>query len=236
MLTRPRTALAVLAVVASLALVGCGSDESDNTATDPATDTSTATPTPTPQGPACKYTPDAQGAAKEVSPPPDHATVSGQVDLDMVTSAGDIGLELDADTTPCTVNSFVSLADQGYFDDTTCHRLTTAQSGIFVLQCGDPMGTGVGGPGYSFDDELSGDETYPAGTVAMANAGPNTNGSQFFLVYDETPLPASYTVFGQLDDDGLKVVQDIAAQGTADGGPDGAPKETVSIESITVSD
>ena len=230
MLTRPRTALAVLAVVASLALVGCGSDGSDRTATD------TSTATPTPQGPACKYTPDAQGAAKEVSPPPDHATVSGQVDLDMVTSAGDIGLELDADTTPCTVNSFVSLADQGYFDDTTCHRLTTAQSGIFVLQCGDPMGTGVGGPGYSFDDELSGDETYPAGTVAMANAGPNTNGSQFFLVYDETPLPASYTVFGQLDDDGLKVVQDIAAQGTADGGPDGAPKETVSIESITVSD
>ena len=234
MLTRPRTALAVLAVVASLALVGCGSDESDNTATDPATDTSTATPTP--QGPACKYTPDAQAAAKEVSPPPDHATVSGQVDLDMVTSAGDIGLELDADATPCTVNSFVSLADQGYFDDTTCHRLTTAQSGIFVLQCGDPMGTGVGGPGYSFDDELSGDETYPAGTVAMANAGPNTNGSQFFLVCDETPLPASYTVFGQLDDDGLKVVQDVAARGTADGGPDGAPKETVSIESITVSD
>jgi peptidyl-prolyl cis-trans isomerase B (cyclophilin B) len=234
MLTRPRTALAVLTVVASLALVGCGSDESDNTATDPATDTSTATPTP--QGPACKYTPDAQGAAKKVSPPPDHATVSGQVDLDMVTSAGDIGLELDADATPCTVNSFVSLADQGYFDDTTCHRLTTAQSGIFVLQCGDPMGTGMGGPGYAFDDELSGDETYSAGTVAMANAGPNTNGSQFFIVYDETPLPASYTVFGQLDDDGLKVVQDIAAQGTADGGPDGAPKETVSIESISVAD
>ena len=234
MLTRPRTALAVLTVVASLTLVGCGSDESDNTATDPATDTSTGTPSP--QGPACEYTPDAQGAAKEVSPPPDHATVSGQVDLDMVTSAGDIGLELDADTTPCTVNSFVSLADQGYFDDTTCHRLTTAQSGIFVLQCGDPMGTGIGGPGYAFDDELSGDETYPAGTVAMANAGPNTNGSQFFLVYDETPLPASYTVFGQLDDDGLKVVQDIAAQGTADGGPDGAPKETVSIESISVAD
>jgi peptidyl-prolyl cis-trans isomerase B (cyclophilin B) len=234
MLTRPRTALAVLTVVASLALVGCGSDESDNTATDPATDTSTATPTP--QGPACKYTPDAQGAAKKVSPPPDHATVSGQVDLDMVTSAGDIGLELDADATPCTVNSFVSLADQGYFDDTTCHRLTTAQSGIFVLQCGDPMGTGMGGPGYAFDDELSGDETYSAGTVAMANAGPNTNGSQFFIVYDETPLPALYTVFGQLDDDGLKVVQDIAAQGTADGGPDGAPKETVSIESISVAD
>jgi peptidyl-prolyl cis-trans isomerase B (cyclophilin B) len=98
------------------------------------------------------------------------------------------------------------------------------------------MGTGMGGPGYAFDDELSGDETYSAGTVAMANAGPNTNGSQFFIVYDETPLPASYTVFGQLDDDGLKVVQDIAAQGTADGGPDGAPKETVSIESISVAD
>ena len=71
-----------------------------------------------------------------------------------------------------------------------------AATGIYVLQCGDPTGTGTGGPGYSFDDELTGDETYPAGTLAMANAGPNTNGSQFFIVYGDTPLPPNYTVFG----------------------------------------
>jgi peptidyl-prolyl cis-trans isomerase B (cyclophilin B) len=227
MLTRSRAAFAGLAVVAALALAGCGDDGSSDTATD----TSGAT-----QGPACEYATGAQPASKKVAAPPDHATVSGQVDLSMATSAGDIGLELDADTTPCTVNSFVSLAKQGYFDDTTCHRLTTAQAGISVLQCGDPTGTGTGGPGYSFDDELSGDETYPAGTIAMANSGPNTNGSQFFIVYGDTPLPASYTVFGEVDDDGLAVVKAIAAKGTTTGGPDGAPKETVDIESITLDD
>ena len=112
------------------------------------------------------------------------------------------------------MNSFLSLARQGYFDDTTCHRLTTA--GIYVLQCGDPTATGMGGPGYAFADELlDGDSriepchsqdlgqgpvdvcTYGAGTVAMANSGPNTNGSQFFLVYKSSPLPAAYTVFGR---------------------------------------
>ena len=147
------------------------------------------------------------------------------------TNAGEIPATLDADATPCTVNSFVSLADQGYFDDTTCHRLTT--QGIYVLQCGDPTATGSGGPGYSFEDELSGDETYEAGTLAMANAGPDTNGSQFFIVYDDSQLPPSYAVFGHVDDDGLAVVKEIAAKGTDSGGPDGAPKEAVEIGSVT---
>ena len=101
-----------------------------------------------------------------------------------------------------------------------------------MLQCGDPTGTGSGGPGYSFDDELTGKETYPAGTLAMANAGPNTNGSQFFLVYADTPLPPSYTVFGKMDPAGRRVVARIAAAGTADGGPDGAPKQAVRITSV----
>ena len=223
MLTRSRAAFAGLAVIATFALAGCGSDGAA---------TATDTPSPTVTGPACDYTADSQPAAKDVSPPPDHATVAGDVNLTMATSAGDIGLVLDADTTPCTVNSFVSLADQGYFDGTTCHRLTT--DGIFVLQCGDPTGTGSGGPGYSFKDELSGSETYPAGTLAMANAGPDTNGSQFFIVYDDTQLPPSYTVFGTVDDAGLQVVQDVAAKGTTNGGPDGAPKTPVDIESIKV--
>jgi peptidyl-prolyl cis-trans isomerase B (cyclophilin B) len=229
MLTRSRAAFAGLAVIATFALAGCGGD-SDSTATDTSGDTPSASPT----GPACDYPADAQGAAKDVSPPPDHASVAGEVAMTMATSAGDIGLTLDADTTPCTVNSFVSLAEQGYFDGTTCHRLTTAQSGIYVLQCGDPTGTGSGGPGYSFKDELSGSETYPAGTLAMANAGPNTNGSQFFIVYDDTPLPPSYTVFGTVDAAGLAVVKAVADKGTTTGGPDGPPKTPVDIESVTV--
>jgi peptidyl-prolyl cis-trans isomerase B (cyclophilin B) len=150
----------------------------------------------------------------------------------VTTSLGDLTFTLDADRTPCTVNSFVSLAEQGYFDGTKCHRLTT--QGIYVLQCGDPTGTGMGGPGYSFDDELTGKETYGPGTLAMANAGPNTNGSQFFIVYGNSPLPPAYTVFGKVDADGLKVVKDIAAKGTDTGSPDGAPKDEVDITSVTV--
>lgn len=148
------------------------------------------------------------------------------------TSAGDIPLTLDADSAPCTVGSFVSLASQQYFDDTPCHRLTT--QGIFVLQCGDPSGTGTGGPGYRFDDELDGSETYAAGTVAMANAGPGTNGSQFFLVYEDTDLPAAYTVFGRLSADGLAVVREIASAGTATGGGDGPPATPVTITCVAI--
>ena len=144
---------------------------------------------------------------------------------------GDIGVTLDGGAAPCTVNSFLSLADQGFYDDTQCHRLTTA--GIFVLQCGDPTGSGAGGPGYSFPDELTGKEQYPAGTLAMANAGPDTNGSQFFLVYDDTQLPPSYTVFGQMDDAGLDVVKQVAKKGTANGSPDGPPATDVTIKSVT---
>jgi len=179
----------------------------------------------------CQYTSDGSQPAKEAEPPPGEPTAQGEVDVTIVTSAGDVGATLDADAAPCTVNSFLSLADQGYFDDTPCHRLTTA--GIFVLQCGDPTGIGSGGPGYRFPDELKGDESYPAGTLAMANAGADTNGSQFFMVYDDTELPPSYTVFGTIDDAGLKVLADVAAKGTANGSPDGPPKEKVQIESVT---
>ena len=149
----------------------------------------------------------------------------------ITTGVGELKTTLDAAKTPCTVNSFLSLAEQGYFDGTTCHRLTT--DGIFVLQCGDPSAKGTGGPGYSFADELSGSEAYPAGTLAMANAGPNTNGSQFFIVYADTSLPPKYTVFGHLDEASTAIVADVAAAGTENGGPDGAPKTPVMIESVT---
>src|SRR5699024_7149570 len=107
---------------------------------------------------------------------------------------------------------------------------------IFVLQCGDPTGTGSGGPGYSFADELDGSETYPAGTLAMANAGPDTNGPPFLVVSDDRPLPADYTGCGPLDKESPKTVADMPAQGTDSGAGDGAPKEKVTIESVTVAE
>jgi peptidyl-prolyl cis-trans isomerase B (cyclophilin B) len=171
-------------------------------------------------------------AARDVTAPPSEPAVTGTVAVTLQTSAGDIPISMDADRTPCTVNSFVSLATQGYYTDTNCHRLTT--SGIFVLQCGDPTATGMGGPGYRYADELDGSETYPAGTVAMANAGPGTNGSQFFLVYQDTRLDPDYTVFGQMDAAGIAVVQQIAAAGTDGGGADGKPKAPVTITGVTV--
>ena len=211
---RSRLLPAALLLTASLALVACSAPEAPPTTT-----------SETSEG--CRYVSDGSGG---VEAPPAEPTVSGEVAATLETSAGAIGMTLDADRTPCTVGSFVSLAEQGYFDGTQCHRLTT--EGIFVLQCGDPTGTGRGGPGYSYADELDGSETYPAGTVAMANAGPDTNGSQFFLVYADSPLPPSYTVLGSMDDAGLAVVAEIGAAGVAGGGQDGAPAEDVTIAAV----
>ena len=150
----------------------------------------------------------------------------------LATNCGNITLALDAARATHTVNSFVFLAGQKYFDHSPCHRLTTA--GIFVLQCGDPTGTGTGGPGYTIPDENLSGATYPAGTVAMANTGqPHSGGSQFFLVYKDTQLPPSYTPFARIGG-GLDILQQIAALGTATGGPDGAPRATVVIDAVTV--
>jgi peptidyl-prolyl cis-trans isomerase B (cyclophilin B) len=150
------------------------------------------------------------------------------------TNRGSIVINLRNSAAPCTVNSFVYLAVKKYFSQTNCHRLTT--SGIFVLQCGDPTGTGSGGPGYKFNDENLAGAKYPAGTVAMANAGPNTNGSQFFLVYKNTTgLQPNYTPFGTIVS-GLKIVQNVAKAGSdnANGPGDGHPKEKVVISSVTI--
>jgi peptidyl-prolyl cis-trans isomerase B (cyclophilin B) len=222
-----RTAALVLA--SALALAGCSGDDGDSpTAEDTAPTSASADATQ------CSYQPDGSSPAKEAATPPATPAVTGTVHVDMKTSVGSLGLDLDADAAPCTVNSFVSLAKQGYFDDTTCHRLTT--EGIFVLQCGDPTGSGSGGPGYSFPDELQGDETYPAGTLAMANAGPNTNGSQFFIVYGDTQLDPNYTVFGTVDSAGIDLVKKVARDGTdnAFGQGDGHPNTMVDIESMKV--
>ncbi|MFD6418718.1 peptidylprolyl isomerase [Streptomyces sp. NPDC060194] len=165
--------------------------------------------------------------------------------FDLKTSQGDIAIAMDAAKTPRTVNSFNHLAEKGFFDKTKCHRLTT--QGIFVLQCGDPEGTGAGGPGYNIPDEnldalgkpgADGAVTYKAGTVAMANTGqPNSGGSQFFLVYKDSKLPPSYTPFGTMDAASLKVVAAVGKAGVAEGGQspaDGAPKKAVDVSKATV--
>lgn len=201
-------------------LAGCGNDPNDSEQDSADGDT-------------CSY-PAAGVAAKEATPPAAEPTATGTVPVLIKTSAGNLNARLDAEGHPCTVNSFLSLAEQAYFDGTPCHRLTTA--GIFVLQCGDPTGTGTGGPGYSFPDELTGTETYPAGTLAMANAGANTNGSQFFLVYKDTKLDAKYTVFGKVDASSIRILQRIAAKGSdeTNGPGDGAPLQPVTMTSVTV--
>lgn len=197
---RLRPLAPALAIASLLLLAGCG------TATTP---DSAPVDSSAPAASGCTYV-EGGAAAKDVTPPPAEPTAGGTVEAVLQTSAGDIPLTLDADRTPCTVGSFVSLSEQGYYDQTPCHRLTT--SGIFVLQCGDPTGMGTGGPGYSYPDELDGTETYEAGTVAMANAGADTNGSQFFLVYEDSQLPPAYTVFGRLSPEGLAAVQQIASR------------------------
>jgi len=173
-------------------------------------------------------------AARKVGTPPATADSTATDQATIRTNRGNIVINLRNSEAPCTVNSFVYLAAKNYFSNTPCHRLTT--SGIYVLQCGDPTGTGEGGPGYKFDDENLTGATYPAGTVAMANSGPNTNGSQFFLVYkDSTQLQPKYTPFGTIVS-GLNIIQNVAKAGsTNSNGPgDGAPKEKVQIESVTI--
>lgn len=193
----------------------------------------------------CQYPASTDPAAKPVKPPRTGKvpTDPAQVSASMATSQGNIGLMLANNESPCTVNSFASLIGQKYFDDTKCHRLTTSES-LGVLQCGDSKGDGTGGPGYQFANEYPTDQyppndpklrepvLYPRGTLAMANAGPGTNGSQFFMVYKDSQLPPQYTVFGTIQADGLTVLDKIAKAGVNGGGQDGAPVSEVTIKSI----
>lgn len=151
-----------------------------------------------------------------------------------------VSVTLDGAAAPTAVASFVFLAQQGYFDGTPCHRLLT--SGIFVLQCGDPTGTGTGGPGYDFgpvENDPDGD-FYPAGTIAMARVSGNgySMGSQFFIVYQDSTIPSDiaggYTIMGKVTS-GLEVVTVIAAQGNASGGEGTTPLNPVILTTVTAS-
>ncbi|AFU03660.1 peptidylprolyl isomerase [Nocardia brasiliensis] len=171
-----------------------------------------------------------------------------KVSVSMETNQGPIGLTLNNAESPCTVNSFVSLASQNFFDGTNCHRMTTGE-GLKVLQCGDPTGSGMGGPGYEFDNEYPTDQldpnnpmaaqqpvAYKRGTLAMANAGPGTNGSQFFIVYGDSQLPPNYTIFGTVDENTMGTLDKIAKAGQDDSnGPgDGKPTQPVTIQSVRI--
>ena len=147
------------------------------------------------------------------------------------TSMGDLTVEFFSDTAPVTVNNFVSLSNDGYYDNIIFHRVISG----FMIQGGDPSGTGHGEygkfPGYTFEDELNNQQPYEKGILAMANAGPNTNGSQFFIMHVDYPLPYQYTIFGKVTD-GLDVIDTIASVQTAEGDK---PVEDVVILGVTVS-
>ena len=251
---------AVVVIGAVVATIVITNREADAPSTASSTPSSAATSSPPPGvaalpefsapeglGQNCQYAESAEAASKpnnsprEGEVPTEEQTVSASMETDQ----GNIGLQLDNGKSPCTVNSFASLAQQGYFDGTPCHRLTTSES-LAVLQCGDPTGEGTGGPGYQFANEyptyqyapddpaLTQPVVYPRGTLAMANAGPGTNGSQFFLVYQDSQLPPQYTVFGTIDETGLATLDKIAAAGVANGGPDGPPATEVTIDSVRI--
>ena len=236
------TAAAVVLVVGTVLLVtGTGGDDADPAAAE-ATPTSAAAPTPgvvDGSDGTCDWTP-VDAAANpnlqaDTGTPPVEVTPTGTTEVDVTTNVGPIGLTLDNANAPCAVASMVYLAGQGYFDDTVCHRETDSE-GLKVLQCGDPSGTGMGGPAYEFPTQVTGAETYPRGTVAMANSGQGFDGSQFFLVYGDSQLPPSYTVLGTIDEAGLATLDTIAANGNdgSNGPGDGAPTQEVRIQSLVV--
>ena len=205
-----------------------------------------STPTPAPSASVkpgeCGYQPlpaEAAQGAKDVGKPP-VKPVKGKYKMTMKTSLGTIVATVNGTKAGCTVNSFKYLASKKFFNNTKCHRLVT--EGIKVLQCGDPTGTGTGGPAYGFANEnvpkagKSGQATYKRGVVAMAHSSaPNSNGSQFFIVYGDSPLPADYTVFGEITK-GMDVVDSVAKAGAAPADQTGntAPKKKIEIKDLTV--
>lgn len=231
--------VAVIVVLAGVVLLWnvVGGKDSDTDAT------AGGTPTPSAIPGTCEYTkaPAQEGAqTKDVGlPPMENVPHAGTRTATVKTSQGDVVFELDLAKAPCTANSFSFLAEKKYFDKSACHRLTS--EGLFVLQCGDPFGTGSGGPGYQFGVEnlpTDAQNGYTEGLLAMARGqDPNSNGSQFFIVYQNSQLQPDYTVFGRVTK-GLDIIKKVAAAGH-DGAYDpqpggGKPKLPVTINSVTL--
>ncbi|HTZ30328.1 MAG TPA: peptidylprolyl isomerase [Streptosporangiaceae bacterium] len=235
-------AVTAVVIVAGLSVGGVllAGTSSGTSTTPKATPSASASPTPSPTvaEPAthCVYTA-AATAARKVSLPPATPDYKATYTATITTNRGAIVIDLLNSKATCTVNSFVHLAEAGFYSKSPCFRLSTADP--YMLQCGDPTGKGTGGPGYEFANENLTGATYPAGTLAMANGmpdNPDSNGSQFFLVYKDSPLPADYPPFGKIVS-GLNILQAVAKAGfgkplSSAGG--GAPKESVEIESVTI--
>ena len=246
------SAIAVLVVVAAALLItGVFRDDDTEAAGDPTpsdTPTSEAAPSTSAAAPStnadgtvtCTYAPDTSGNPNltdvGIPPTPEATPADGTSTLLMSTDQGDLTLTLDRAKAPCAAASFTYLAEQSFFDGSTCHRLVV-QPSFGVLQCGDPTGTGSGGPSYKYAEEVTPETTYPRGTIAMAKtAAPGTTGSQFFLTFVDTMLPPEYTVVGTVDEAGLAVLDEVAAGGIEGVGPegDGAPAVPITIESLSV--
>ena len=222
----------VLLTMVALTLTGCGSDKASTSASSTEEEVSQSAPA-TQDGITCTETKATGHDPKEI-PTPTAVLTKFPKTFTLVTNCGNIVITTVGSKAPFTMTSIAALAQGGYYDDSLCHRLTT--EGLFVLQCGDPTATGGGGPQFTYPDEnlpQNIDNNYPEGSVAMANSGPNTNGSQFFLVYADTTLAPSYTRWGKITS-GLDIVKAIAKAGAVGGAPDGKPARTIAISKVLV--
>ena len=192
-----------------------------------------AAPTKKPAPVICKPTNAKAHTVKNITPPEVKPPFKNRT-FTFTTNCGDIVIQANGKGAPITVTALAALANGGFYNKTFCHRLVTDE--IYVLQCGDPTGTGRGGPNFTYRDEnlpQAVEANYPAGTVAMANSGANTNGSQFFIVYEDTSMNPNYTIWGRVIK-GLEIVKAIAKEGVVDGTSVGMPKQMIAIERVRV--
>jgi cyclophilin family peptidyl-prolyl cis-trans isomerase len=240
------TVLAVVVVAgAVLVVTGLGGGKNDTASASSSSSSASATAAATTAADgtiACDYIKDTSGNPnlKDVGTPPDPAKTptQGTDTLKMATNQGNLTLTLNRSSAPCAAASFTYLAGKKFFDNSPCHREVN-EATFGVLQCGDPTGTGSGGPTYNYRQEVTAKTTYPRGTIAMANTGkPNSTGSQFFLCFTDTQLSPDYSAVGTVDAAGLAVLDKIAAAGNngsfASSAGGGAPNTPVTITSMTV--
>lgn len=224
-------ALVLTMLIGLISSIAGQDDTSADTASAPDADAASTSTSSVP----CEYIDNAPdpSTVTDVGRPPADPGDLGELSATMTLNGEPVQMLLDGQAAPCTASSWEFLAAADYFDDTVCHRLTTSDT-LGVLQCGDPSGTGTGGPGYRFAEENLDGATYPRGTVAMANTGqPASTGSQFFVVHSDSSLPPEFTVVGEVVG-GLDVVDAIVEAGTVEGGTDGAPSAGAEVSDLVV--